>query len=110
MTRAWHTSLSTKFNLLSISLIILTATGVAAFVIRQELSSSQQILVQRGTELASMIANASEYGVFVEDFDALRRTAQGLDFGAMAYIAIQDKKKMILVQARTDFEVLLDYI
>ncbi len=100
MNRAWHTSLSTKFNLLSISLIILTASGIAAFVIRQELSSSYAALVHQGTELASMVANASEYGVFVEDFDALRKIAQGMDFGAMAYIAILDKDKNVLIEEK----------
>lgn len=107
MNRAWHTSLSTKFNMLSISLIILTASGIAAFVIRQELSSSYTTLVHRGTELASMVANASEYGVFVEDFDALRKIAQGMDFGAMAYIAILDKNRNVLIEEKTDRPLVL---
>ena len=49
--------LRSKLTFLSIGLVVLTATGIAAFVVHREITIRYQDLVDTGRTTAAMIAN-----------------------------------------------------
>lgn len=73
MTTKRKTGLATKFNLLSLSLILATATGLGTLVIQHERSTSLDDLILRGKVLASMLSKHAEYGLYTENEEALNR-------------------------------------
>ena len=64
--------LRNKLNLLSIGLVVLTAIGIATFVVHREITTRYQDLVNTGLTTAAMIAQNSEYAVYTENQDAVR--------------------------------------
>lgn len=64
-------------NLLTIGLVVLS-TGIAGFVIQREITTHHQDLVNRGLTIAAMVAQSSEYAVYTENQEALRRNVAGL--------------------------------
>ena len=67
--------LRSKLTFLSIGLVVLTATGIAAFVVHREITIRYQDLVDTGRTTAAMIAQNSEYAVYTENRESLRRIA-----------------------------------
>ncbi len=91
--------LRNKLNLLSIGLIILTATGIGAFVVHREITTRYQDLLNTGLTTAAMIAQNSEYAVYTENQDSLRRMVQGLQaLPDIAYVAILDQHSQALLE------------
>jgi signal transduction histidine kinase/CheY-like chemotaxis protein len=91
--------LSTKFNLLAISLILTTAVGIAVFVIRGEIKNAHQELINHGQAIADIVAKNSEYGVYTKDRESLLQIVEALKTDSnIAYIAIIDHKGSPLVQ------------
>ena len=68
-----HIGLRNKLNVLSIGLVILTATGIAGFVVYREITTRSQDLLNTGLTTAAMMAQSSEYAVYTENQDSLRR-------------------------------------
>jgi hypothetical protein len=62
--REKRVSLSTKFNLLTISLILATSLGITFFIIWGEIRKTYQELLNRGQIIASMVSQNSEYGIY----------------------------------------------
>lgn len=103
--------LTTKFNLLSIGLVLLTAVGIGAFVVQREITASHDELVRRGLTTAAMVAQSSEYAVYTENKDALRRIIGSMQADQdIAYVAILGKRKQILLDQSFDpsFRQLMD--
>lgn len=103
--------LTTKFNLLSIGLVLLTAVGIGAFVVQREITSSHDELVRRGLTTAAMVAQTSEYAVYTENKDALRRIIGSLQADQdITYVAILGKQKQVLLDRSFDssFRQLMD--
>lgn len=48
-------SLATKFNVLTIALVLVTALGIALFVVRQERINTSRALVNHGRSVARVI-------------------------------------------------------
>ena len=91
--------LRTKLNVLSIGLVILTATGIAGFVVYREITTRSQDLLNTGLTTAAMIAQNSEYAVYTENQDSLRRIVAGLRASPdIAYIAVLGKQNNILLE------------
>ena len=91
--------LRTKLNVLSIGLVILTATGIAGFVVHREITTRSQDLLNTGLTTAAMIAQSSEYAVYTENQDSLRRIVAGLRASPdIAYIAVLGKQNNILLE------------
>ena len=91
--------LRTKLNVLSIGLVILTATGIAGFVVHREITTRSQDLLNTGLTTAAMIAQSSEYAVYTENQDSLRRIVAGLRASPdIAYIAVLGKQNTILLE------------
>ena len=64
-------SIAARFNLLTISLIVLTSLGMTVYFLRSEMKKSHDELVRREMITANMLAQNSEYAVFTEDRKAL---------------------------------------
>jgi signal transduction histidine kinase/CheY-like chemotaxis protein len=73
MTTKKKIGLTTKFNVLSLSLILATALGLGLFVVQQKAASSYRDLIQRGTTTASMVAQNIEYSLYTENQEGLHR-------------------------------------
>ena len=91
--------LRSKLTFLSIGLVVLTATGIAAFVVHREITIRYQDLVDTGRTTAAMIAQNSEYAVYTENRESLRRIAGGLQaLPDIAYVAILGKQNQVLLE------------
>ena len=88
-----------KLNLLSIGLVVLTAIGIATFVVHREITTRHQDLVNTGLTTAAMIAQNSEYAVYTENQDAVRRVIGGLQaLPDIAYAAVLGKERQALLE------------
>ncbi len=88
-----------KLNLLSIGLVVLTAIGIATFVVHREITTRYQDLVNTGLTTAAMIAQNSEYAVYTENQDAVRRVVGGLQtLPDIAYAAVLGKDRQPLLE------------
>lgn len=90
--------LSTKFNLLTISLILATSFGITFFIIWVEIKKTNQELLNHGKIIANMMSQNSEYGIYIEDWVSLSRHAKSLEFDPnIAYLFIFNRKGIPLV-------------
>jgi hypothetical protein len=71
-------NLTAKFNILTISLILVTAVSIGAVVIYQDRASSYEELRRHGEMTAAMLARNSEYGIYAEDEQGLRQIVESL--------------------------------
>lgn len=86
-------TLATKFNLLTIGLILLTAVGLSIFLIRSQISHSYRNLLNHGLSVAAMVAQNSEYGIYTEDKEAIGQIVKSLAVDAdVAYVCLYKKK------------------
>src|SRR5438094_10048326 len=99
MMRDKSLSLIAKFNTLSISLVLLTAASIGAFVLYDERHNSYTSLVEKGGETAAMMAQYSEYALYTENQEALRQVVESIDsHDDIVYAAIFNKHHQILVE------------
>ena len=98
MVTKTQSSLVTQFNILTITLILVTAVAIGAFVIRKDATNTYQELLQHSTSVAALIAENSEYAIYTENQDALQKIVENLKTDkSVAYIVILDKEHHILV-------------
>jgi len=92
-------TLGLKFQLLTISLIILTAVSIAAFVYLGQKSSSKKALMEHGISIASMISQNVEYGIYTEDKETLDQILESvIDDTSIDYAVIRNAKGNILAK------------
>ena len=95
-----------KLNLLSIGLVVLTAIGIATFVVHREITTRYQDLVNTGLTTAAMIAQNSEYAVYTENQYAVRRVVGGLQaVPDIAYAAVLGKDRQALLEETWDAKI-----
>ncbi len=91
-------SLATKFNVLTIALVLVTALGIALFVVRQERINTSRALVNHGRSVAAMVAQNSEYGIYTENETFLLQIIDSLAVDAeIAYVTILNQDRHVLV-------------
>ena len=91
--------LQSKLILLCIGLVMLTATGIAGFVVHREITARYQDLVNTGLTTATVIAQSSEYSIYTENQDSLRRIIAGFQASPdIAYVAVFGKQSKILLE------------
>lgn len=91
-------SLATKFNVLAIALVLVTALGIALFVVRQERINTSRALVNHGRSVAAMVAQNSEYGIYTENEAFLSQIIDSLAVDAeIAYVTILHRDRRVLV-------------
>lgn len=98
--------LASKFNLLSIIIVLTTALTISALEIRQKKIYGLEALLEHGTEKAILIAQFSEYAVFSEDQESLAHAIQGKNDDETVYLALLRADKTLLIESeyRTDFK------
>lgn len=90
--------LATKFNVLAISLILVTAVGICAFIIRLEVKSSYDQLLNSAQTIAASTAKNCEYGVYTEDRESLQPVIDSLTGNAdIVYAAVLTRHGHALV-------------
>ena len=96
-------SLTTKFNLLTIIVILITAISIGSLVLYREVTTNRDELVQRGLVTAGMLAQASEYGVYTENVEALKKVVDSARIDPdFAYLAVQNADNNTLTQESKD--------
>ncbi|MGZ8227073.1 MAG: EAL domain-containing protein [Methylococcaceae bacterium] len=92
-------SIASKFNLLTIFLIMLTALVTGGYITWQQYVDSFKRFTQHGQEIASMLSKTIEYGVYSENRRAIAQSIQGLEGNPdIAYLTIFNKDRHILAQ------------
>ncbi len=105
---AMKLSISAKFNILSVLLIVLTALGIAAFVVRYEERASYEQLVNQATAVAAMVAGNSEYGIYTRSEDELRRLVDSVAvYKDVAYISITDLNHSPIIEKAFREEIIV---
>ncbi|MGF1613891.1 MAG: response regulator, partial [Gammaproteobacteria bacterium] len=93
--------IATKFNLLSIALIAMTAFGVALFVIWHEQKLSLKVSFEHGTGIALMLAKTSEYAIYTENAEALAQVLESaFVYSDTVYAALKDKHGNLLAERK----------
>lgn len=94
-------SLATKFNILTISLILATSVGIGTFVTLRGRVSNYEKLLRKGMTTASMVAQNSEYGIYTEDRVRLDQIVGSLDADDdIAFVDVLDRDLQVLVRNR----------
>ncbi|NDY41839.1 response regulator [Dissulfurirhabdus thermomarina] len=90
--------LVTKFNVLSIGLVLLASVGITSFLIRQEAARSYEELMNHGRIIAQRVAETSEYALYSANHDALLNIADSLTADpSVAYVALINDRHEILI-------------
>jgi diguanylate cyclase (GGDEF)-like protein len=92
-------SIATKFNLLTIFLIALTAFLTAGYVIWQHQLSAYKNFTEHGEEIAAMLSKNIVYGIYTENQEAIGQSLQSLeDNKDIAYVMVYNKGGETLTQ------------
>ncbi len=85
----WFNNLGliTKFNLLSISLVLFTAIALTSYEIKSEQNSHSEALLEHGTELTEVISRLSQYALFTEDRKTLKTILTNITDEETSYLA-----------------------
>jgi hypothetical protein len=90
-------SIASKFNLLTIFLITLTAFLVAGYLIWLHQLSTFRNFAQHGEEIVIMLAKNIEYGVYTESKKDIDHSLQGLDQNPdIAYLTVCNRDLKVL--------------
>ena len=92
-------SIASKFNILTIFLIMLTALLTSGYIIWQHQVSAFKNFAEHGEEIAAMLSKDIVYGIYTENQEAMTQSLQTLeDNKDIAYILVYNKDKKILLQ------------
>ena len=89
-------SLTMKFNLLSITLVLLTAIAVAGYGLKREKDDLLAALVEQGKIETQLIAKISEYALYSEDKDSLKTILQAVHVQNTTYLGLLRPDKSVL--------------
>lgn len=101
-------SLATKFNALSVILILMATGSLAMYLVMNEVENAHARLVEDGTNLSVMAASISEYGVYTENVETLQQVVDSVRLNEdVAYIAIMDNKYRVILKEgdNLDFDI-----
>ena len=92
-------SLATKFNLLIISSILMTAVGLSYFVVKAEIKNVRQELLDHGLVLAEMTAKTCEPGILQGNKASLSQIIKGLALNPdIVYVRIKSTADAVLTE------------
>ena len=97
--RIGRLGLVSKFNVLTISLILTTAIGIGAVVIRNEMEYTRQRQVQNASSIATVVAQNSEYAIYTENQEALAQIIDSISgIEDIVFIALANSERSILAR------------
>lgn len=92
-------SIASKFNILTIFLIMLTSLLTGSYIIWQHQTSSFEKFTEHGEEIAVMLSKNLVYGVYTENQEAIAQSLQSLEENKdIAYILVYDRQGVVLTQ------------
>lgn len=95
--------LTTKFNFLTIVIIMITAISIGSLALYREVTSTREELVQRGLITAGILAQASESGVYTENAETLKMIVNSARMDPdFAYVVIHNANNNQLIQEAKD--------
>lgn len=95
-----HLRLTTKFNILTITLILITAAGICTFIVRSQISHSYNNLVRHGLSITAIIAQNCEYGIYTEDKEYIWQVAKSLVVDDdIAYVCFYKRKQKLICKS-----------
>ncbi|MGZ9132274.1 MAG: response regulator [Nitrospira sp.] len=95
--------LTTKFNFLTIAIILVTAISIGSLALYREVTSTREELVQRGLITAGILAQASESGVYTENAETLKMIVNSARMDPdFAYVVIHNANNNQLIQEAKD--------
>ena len=98
-----RTRMTTKFNLLTIAVVLMTAISIGSLVLYREVTTTTDALVQRGMITAGILAQASEYGVYTENTETLRKVVASARMDPdFSYMVVQNADNNVLIQEMHD--------
>ena len=93
----------TKFNLLTISIIVTTSVGIAWYLAYNAINERYKVLLYHGKSFTQLIAKNSEHAVYSENITALEKIVSSIDTDDnIGYLIILDKKKQVLAHKIKD--------
>ena len=91
--------LRTKLNLLTIALIVATAAGIAAYLVRQDLRDARAKLEAEGVAILSLLSEASEVPMHTANRAQLTQVLESLSLNrSVAYAVALDAQRNELVR------------
>lgn len=91
-------SIATKFNLLTILIILVTSAGISFFLIHNVVSYKYNNLVRHGLVIASMASQSSEYCIYTGDKESMKQIVESLEVDEdVAYVCLLNKDKKLLM-------------
>ena len=95
--------LTSKFNLLTIAIILITAISIGSLALYREVTTTRDELVQRGLITAGILAQASEYGVYTENAETLQVIVNSARMDPdFAYVVVGNANSKPLIQDAKD--------
>jgi len=94
--------IATKFNLLTMALVLMTAVVIASLVIQQQRDDRYQALLHHGIDVSKLVAEISEYGIYTEDRETLRRIIQGARDEEIVYLAFMRGDGKVIQEEQFD--------
>ena len=88
--------IATKFNLLTMALVLMTAVVIASLVMKQQRDDRYEALLHHGIDVSKLVAEISEYGIYTEDREALLRIIQGARDEEIVYLAFMSKDGQVI--------------
>jgi two-component system, sensor histidine kinase and response regulator len=96
-------SLTSKFNFLTIAIIMITAISIGSFALYREVTTTRDELVRRGLITAGILAQASEYGVYTENVETLKMIVNSARMDPdFAYVVVRNVNNNPLIQEAKD--------
>ena len=96
-------SLTSKFNFLTIVIIMITAISIGSLALHREVTTTRDELVQRGLITAGILAQASEYGVYAENVETLKMIVNSARMDPdFAYVVVRNANNNPLIQEAKD--------
>lgn len=96
-------SLTSKFNFLTIVIIMITAISIGSLALYREVTTTRDELVQRGLITAGILAQASEYGVYTENVETLQIIVNSARMDPdFAYVVVHNANNSPLIQEAKD--------
>ncbi len=90
-------TLAAKFNILTISLVLITSAGACIFMIRMEMTQSYQELLNHGKTIAETTARNCELGMYTENRELLFPVLDGLaSDSVIAYVSVINRQHAVL--------------
>lgn len=87
-------SIATKFNLLTILIILVTSAGISFSLIRNVTSYKYNRLISHGLIIASVVSQTSEYCIYTGDKESMMQIVESLKVDEdVAYVCLRDKEK-----------------